>query len=217
MIDNNENLDFIKNSYLKKFKKEMGENNRAAAIAFNLVYDIDNLECMVKILLFAHKNTNILSNISVQLDVMNNYMYNDKEENLITVLFFNSKNVEDEDEDTKLRNILIKIHEIKIKYTYSKYLDCLIEKDKIDDEHNLKKATDWLVHAQKQKCFVCKDDVDKNVKTECHHYICRVCIEKIKDSRCPECNKHYDIIEFFNNMGDDFEEDDDDGDLDDFE
>ena len=43
-MENIEYLEYIKTSYLEKFKKEIGENINAGAVSFDLNYTIDKLD-----------------------------------------------------------------------------------------------------------------------------------------------------------------------------
>ena len=181
-------LEYIKNKYLQQFKKDI-ENKNIDSLSFFLDYEIDNLNCELKIMLVKDEIDNKVNNVYAHLMVLNNIMYKDFEIDRIILLTLSSdENIIDESE--KIINVLKKIHKIKDEYVYSKLLDSIILKKELVDEEKLKKATNWLVHNETDECCVCNDEINENLKTACNHLICRICIEQVKD-KCPMCRRDY--------------------------
>ena len=77
------------------------------------------------------------------------------------------------------------------KYTYSKLVDDIILKKEQKEIEEIEKCNNYICNKNKYECCVCFDEMSRFCKTPCDHYICRMCINKLKPKKCPMCRKCY--------------------------
>jgi len=107
------------------------------------------------------------------------------EDCLLSQVLFN-KNDEEIIENIKI--LLNKIYNLKNIFCYSKILDSLISKEKIEYQEKLYLAKNFISHNYIDTCCVC---LEQNIiLTPCDHNLCKVCyfeINKELHAKCPMC------------------------------
>lgn len=93
--------------------------------------------------------------------------------------------------EQKLFNVLYNILQLRINYKYSKLMDELLEVEVFDKTELETQCLNHICGKEKFECCVCMEQVSDSCKTDCKHYVCRLCIEQLKEPLCPMCRKSY--------------------------
>jgi hypothetical protein len=161
-------IEIISEFILVKFHENDWDKNSFIIYKFNN-YKIDNINYCIEFVLG-----------SLELEIKG-YLHS-------KIVLYKKYNIKDDDDIHIVVKDNIKcIYEIGVKYKYSKILDCLILKNEIEKQEELKLAINILTHKQIQNCCVCYDP--NFLLTECNHSICRECLCNLKTKRCPMCRK----------------------------
>jgi len=91
----------------------------------------------------------------------------------------------------KLFNVLYNILKFRDKYCYSKVLDEIILKTVIKQKEEIQQCNNYICNINKYDCCVCLEPISIKCKTQCGHYVCRLCISKLRPKKCPMCRRCY--------------------------
>lgn len=88
----------------------------------------------------------------------------------------------------RIIKIIDYVEDLRKNYIYSKYHDALILKYKILNKTQIDMDKDRFCKREIFECIVCYEPVNRELKSVCcKKHICRVCSERIRPLKCPNC------------------------------